>query len=96
MVQTIPSSLNWTPVYASAGVVTRIVYASDGDLSWREDTVVKMGRNDGGPQVRVRGDLELKDTTRGVVSRPAYHRHLSQQIALAVSNTVKKQLYENG
>ncbi len=83
----------WTPAYASASIVTRIVYASDGDLSWQNDKAVVMGRNDGLPQLRMRGDLTLGDTTRGVISRPAYQRHLAQQIASAVSDTLKKQVY---
>ncbi len=59
------------------------------------DKAVVMGRNDGLPQLRMRGDLTLGDTTRGVISRPAYQRHLAQQIASAVSDTLKKQVYEN-
>ncbi len=95
-VQARGDALNWTPAYAKASVVTRIVYASDGDMSWRDDTSVAMGRPDRQSQLRVRGDLELADTTWGVVSRPAYRRHLAQQIASAVSDVLKEQVYKNG
>ncbi|HEX2922885.1 MAG TPA: hypothetical protein VHS28_02520 [Chloroflexota bacterium] len=92
MVESKPANLTWTPVIANAGVVTRMYYASDGGMSWRNDAVLAMGRPDGGPQLRVRGDLELKDNSWGLLSRIGYQRHLAQQTAISVSNALKQQL----
>ncbi len=94
LVEASPDVLTWTPVYSSARGVARLIYASDGDLSWRNDKAVVMSNRDGSPQVRVRGDLKLGDTTRGIMSRPAYQRHLAHQIALAASDVLKKQVYD--
>lgn len=92
MVQPEESSVSWTPIFARASISIKIVYASDGDLSWRDDRSVVMSTRDGRPQIRVRGDLKLEDTTRGLVSRPAYQRHLAERIAMQVSDVLWKQL----
>ncbi len=92
MVRVADQGVNWTPIYARAAVTARMVYASDGDLSWRDEFTVRMSTTDGEPQIRVRGDIRMEDTTTGVVSQPAYRRLLAGQIAAAVSEALKKQL----
>jgi hypothetical protein len=91
MVQPAERSVRWTPIFASGSVVFKTVYASDGDLSWRDDGTVVMSFS-GEPQIRIRGDLTLEDTTRGLVSRPAYERHLAERMAIHVSDALWKQL----
>ncbi len=92
IVQVTDRDVKWTPVYARAAVSARFTYASDGDMSWRDEFTVVMNLMGGEPQIRVRGDLGVADTSRGVVSEPAYQRLLAQRIAAAVSEALQKQL----
>lgn len=83
----------WLPVWSHAVVEPHIVYASDGDLGWKDDTPVTMSSDDGSVSVlRIRGDLTITDESRGIISRPAYRRHLAQQIASSVRAAVAQQL----
>ena len=82
----------WPPVHSRSALTVSMAYASDGDMSWRDEFTVRMGRQDGGPQVRVRGDISVADATNRLISEPAYRRHIAEQIAVMVGGTLKQQL----
>lgn len=83
--------LLWTPLYGRARVGVTVSYSSDGDLSWRHQFPVHMG-NLNGPMVRVRGEIDVVDTTWGLASRRAYQRHVVEQVAATVSKGLDKAL----
>lgn len=85
----------WTPVRATGHLVMKIVYASNGDLSWRDDSVVRM-ENRGQPLRRIRGEFQLQDSTNGLISQRGYDRHLGQSVAGQVSDSLLKALDNPG
>ena len=79
----------WTPVYSRARLVARIAYSSNGDTSWRDRSPVTMSSDDG-PTVKVRGEFQITDVTKGVTSHRAYQKHLGRYAATQVSEAVAK------
>jgi hypothetical protein len=80
----------WTPLYAAGTVEVGFAYASDrGDLSWREAGVFAFG---GGAAVQLQGRVRVTDTTRGLVSRPAYVEHLGRAAAARVAEQLRSVL----
>lgn len=83
----------WTPVRATERLVVKITYSSNGDLSWRDDAVVRM-ENGGEPLRRIRGELHLEDSTNGLISLKGYDSYLGRYAAEQVSS-VLSQAVEN-
>lgn len=83
--------VSWLPVWSHAVIEPHVVYASDGDVSWKDETPVVMN-SAAGPVLRVRGDLTIADESRGLMSRPGYRRHLAQQVASGVREAMAQQL----
>jgi hypothetical protein len=82
--------LFWTPVYATGAVQVAFAYASDrADLSWRDDGPIVLVEE---PAVRSHGRLRLSDTTRGLVSWPAYQGHLGREAAVRVAEQLRSAL----
>ena len=69
----------WTPVYATANLSVRVAFASDGRVDWNQlgeiDTVMRTS-----PEVRMSGDLEIRDRSLGLISHPGYRSHIARQI----------------
>lgn len=85
------SNVNWTPVYARAQLNLRMIFASDGELSWRHLQNPVMELRELGT-IRVDGDFTIEDTTVGLISRPAYYRYLAEQIALRTGESLAQAL----
>lgn len=81
----------WTPVYSRAALVANVVFASDGDTSWRGHSPVVMP-GDGQRTVWIEGSIEIRDTTKGLISHTAYRKHLGQRVAVAVSKALEQAL----
>ncbi|MGQ9675346.1 MAG: hypothetical protein ACUVX1_06730 [Chloroflexota bacterium] len=81
----------WTPFFAQSGLAVRVAFASDGDVSWwhQSGPVILSGDES---IVRVEGNLQVVDDTRGVTSRLAYQKHLGRQIAKEVSKALQNVL----
>ena len=69
----------WSPFYATARLDVEVWFASDGDLTWIDEDVVQMQNPE--PAVRLHSQLDVRDRTAGVISRPAYNRFLAEAIA---------------
>jgi hypothetical protein len=74
----------WNPVTPSATVEWRAVYDANGherhvEAALAENVVVFDSRD--GPDVVASGDYRLDDSATGLVSRPAYRRHLAASVA---------------
>jgi hypothetical protein len=84
--------IRWTPFRSSADLTIEVFYASDGDLSWRYTNGTVM-RGDQ-PAVHSRGKLQLADQTQGIISRKAYQKHLSTQIAAEIYRMMQQPLFD--
>lgn len=84
--------IQWMPFRADASLIVDVVYASDGDLSWRYDTGIVMSGDQ--PTVHSRGTLTLSDRTSGVISRKAYQRRLGEQIAAEIYRMMQQPLFD--
>ncbi|MGE5620512.1 MAG: hypothetical protein ACM3US_14795 [Sphingomonadaceae bacterium] len=82
--------LLWTPIRAQARLMLKLAYASDGDLSWRDDRVVHMETRSEAGMRRVRAEFQVEDTSYGVISRPAYIRRIGRAIAADVQKALEK------
>jgi len=85
----------WTPVYARATVKTTLGYASDHDLSWHGTFPISMETDDDAPLLWATGEFELSDSSRGLLSRPAYQRILAEQLAAEIVQALGR-IYTQG
>lgn len=88
MVEVAERDVLWTPVHGQGHLLVKATYASDGDLSWRGETVMRM--QTGEPLRRVRGEFQIEDATNGVISLKAYDRHLGRYAATEVSKSIQR------
>lgn len=80
----------WTPLYGRSMVVTRFSFASDrGNVSWRDESPLVIEAD---ATVRSRGQIETRDETWGLISRPAYLEHLAQAAAVQVAGQLEQAL----
>ncbi len=70
--------ITWTPILANAKISTEVVYASDGDVSWRNEVGMIMQHNE--PTVHARGRITLTDESRGLLSQYGYQKHLGEAL----------------
>ncbi len=77
----------WTPLHARGKITVKVVYASNGDLSWRDEATVHMDNRDGSV-LRARGELQMEDVTSGVVSQLHYYGHLGSLVAAEVAKSL--------
>jgi hypothetical protein len=89
-VQVTPRQFIWLPVFTRADLEIRIVYASNGDLSWMDDAAVVMEES---PLVRMRGDFDVADTSYGIMTLRGQARYLGRQAANEVLNAIDTHLY---
>ena len=81
----------WSLFYAQTRLAVDFKFSSNGDLSWRDKDSIAFS-SDQGQVVAVSGDLQLSDTTYGLISRPAYLNHLADAIALQIDEAIRKAL----
>jgi hypothetical protein len=86
------TEIHWMPFRANADLTVEVFYASDGDISWRYDTGTIMSGDQ--PAVHSRGKIQLVDQTQGIISRKAYQKHLSTQIAAEVYRMMHQPLFD--
>lgn len=79
--------VTWTPFYANAHLIVNTYFSSSGDISFRNESSVRMDSLEG-PVVKADGQFSLRDTTWGVFSRPAYYRLLGEHIATQISQSL--------
>ena len=71
----------WTPIYGRSQFTVNLIFASDGDISWQNDKVVRMNNPIGVQVVRISADFSVKDSSFGLVSRIYYNNYLAEQVA---------------
>lgn len=85
----------WTPVYGRSQFTVHFVFASDGDISWRNEDVVRM-KSSNTQVVRIRADLTVNDSSFGLISRIYYQKYLAErvasQIATSLSSSIEAQV----
>jgi hypothetical protein len=89
-VQVTPRQFVWLPVFTRADLDIRIVYASNGDLSWMDDAAVVLEES---PLLRMRGDFDVADTSYGIMTLRGQARYLGRQAAIEVLNAIDTHLY---
>jgi hypothetical protein len=80
----------WLPVFTRGALEIRLVYASDGDLSWMDDTTVIM---ESSPLMRMKGDFSVADTSFGLMTLRGQARYLGRQAATELVNALNTHLY---
>ncbi|MFU8773476.1 MAG: hypothetical protein ACNA8H_13795 [Anaerolineales bacterium] len=83
--------ITWTPIYGRAEIEVAIAFATDGDVSFRHRTPVHFDDGDS-PSLKISGDLQIQDETRGLMSRVAYHKHLQEIVSQAITDILVAQL----
>lgn len=89
----------YTPVYASSDLNILFFYTSTGeDIKYFEQfkegnvTVVFENPGSGEGEKMIRGDLELQDSTKGVLSLKAYRKYLSEEAARKTVEQFQQQI----
>lgn len=85
----------WTPFYGQGSLRLEVAYASNGDLSWREDDVVEMPSS-GVPEsgvVWLKGEYNIHDSSWGVISRIAYRQRLAERSAGGIEQGIVEPLF---
>jgi hypothetical protein len=83
----------WLPIYGRAQVTVRFAYASDtGNVSWQSEPVRDFVISGDAPVVRIHGKVTIIDTTRGIISRPAYLEHLGTALARETQARLEEEL----
>jgi hypothetical protein len=83
------------PLVAQATVNTTLGYASNHDLSWHGTFPVSMETDHEAPLLWATGEFELSDSSRGLLSRPAYQRILAEKLAAEMVQALGK-IYTQG
>jgi len=83
--------ITWTPIYANASIEVSVAFATDGDVSFRHRTPVHFDDGDS-PSLKINGDIQIQDETRGLMSRVAYHKYLEESVSQAVADILVAQL----
>ncbi|MBI1295415.1 hypothetical protein GC175_10725 [bacterium] len=92
LIEITESNLSWTPIWSDAALTAEVVYASDGDLSWRGATSMIIGSEK--PTVHSRGTILLTDSSRGLFSQFGYHRHIGTALGNEVYKMIESPLFD--
>ncbi len=91
--------LLYTPLYASSSLEIMYFYTSSGEDTqyfekFKEGNVTRVFKNTGSQEGKklVEGELELQDTTKGIVSIKAYRKHLAEEAAKNVVDQLENQI----
>ncbi len=82
----------WTPVYARTTLQVEAVYASNGDLSFRESEPTQFHSAGDQPVRQYEAHYQLTDRSWGVMSLPGYRDYLAHQIAVDLLTSMQVQL----
>ncbi len=89
----------YTPVYASSSLEIMYFYSSTGEDTiyfekFNEGNVTRVFKNTGSREGEklMDGELELQDSTKGIVSRKAYRKHLAEEAAKNVVDQLQNQI----
>lgn len=89
----------YTPVYASSDLNILLFYTSTGEDTkyfeqFKEGNVTVVFENAGSQKGEklIRGDMELQDSTKGIVSLKAYRKHLAEEAAKKTVEQLQQQI----
>jgi hypothetical protein len=82
----------WTPFYARSTIQVDVAYATDGDVSFRNNDPTHFVSLTDQPYVQYYGSYSFDDKSWGVFSWPGYQDHLADQIAKTVLASLQEEL----
>jgi hypothetical protein len=91
-VEIIPVHYAWTPIAASAEYKIVVTYASNGDVSFRNQPVVHFQMGPGEPALQFSATLTWSDESRGLISARGYQQYLSERWVQAIQEILQKQI----
>ncbi len=81
IVELTPRQYLWTPLYAQSTYDMVVSYASNGDVSFRNQETTVFQFKSGGPALQFQGKFTLADTSFGLISSPGYRHYLAEKMA---------------
>jgi hypothetical protein len=82
----------WSPFYARARVAVEVAYASNGDISFRQEDPPHFRSSGDRPATQMLGHYAFADVSWGLISKPGYRDYLAEQIASAIVAGMQEQL----
>jgi len=82
----------WTPVYSRTTLQIEAAYASNGDVSFRENEPTQFHSAGDQPVRQYEGHYHLTDSSWGVMSLPGYRDYLAHQVAVTLLTSMQEQL----
>ena len=92
-----PSTLFWSPLYARTTMTVDVAYASDGEVDWIDEDVVRLS-NEGVPEpvVRIEGEYAFDGSAYGLISGPGYAHYLAEEVAQTVNQSLADTIASQG
>lgn len=89
----------YTPFYASSDIAILFFYTSTGEDTkyfeqFKEGNITVIFKNTGSRngEKLIRGDLELRDSTKGLISQKAYREHLASESAKEIVSRLEQNI----
>jgi hypothetical protein len=92
---------NWlyTPFYASSDIVILFFYTTTGEDTkyfeqFKEGNITVVFENNGSRagEKLIRGDMELRNSTKGLISQKAYRKHLAAEAAKEIAGRLEQNI----
>ncbi len=90
-IQVVPISHFWTPFYARSEYQLVVSYASNGDISFRQQKSPRFMATGGQPVLQYKASQTIKDTSLGLFSAPGYQDYLAGKMARLILDNFQKQ-----
>jgi hypothetical protein len=87
----------WSPFYTRTLLTVDVAYASDGEVAWIDEPVVRLN-NQGVPEpvVRVHTEHNFDGSAYGLISRSGHNQYLAEEIAGTISHSLAATLASQG
>ncbi len=91
-IEMIPVRHFWSPVYASSEYQMNVSYATNGDVSFRNQAAPHFVMDGNPPALQFKAMFTLTDTSTGLISYQGYQDYLVEKMVTLVRETLQKQV----
>lgn len=92
-----PSVLFWSPFYTRSVMTVNAAYASDGEVAWIDEDVVRLrSEGEGMPVARIGAEYTFDGRAYGLISGPGYATYLADEVAQQINEGLADGLATTG
>lgn len=86
------SNIFWTPVFGRSTFDVQVSYASDGEVDWIEEDVVRFV--DGDTIARIRANFHSRHSVTGLMSLPGFYTVAADELAARIRDSLQSSLVQ--